>query len=155
MCGRYRLSRRKQLVEGYFNSVSEEEWRSRYSLTAVGQNRRRSLALLLLVAFALSSNLAYAHAILVEASPSANSTVAGPSLPIKLRFSVRIDAKRSRLELVGPDKTSTLLSATQPFPDTLQAVAEGLKAGSYSLRWQVLAADGHITRGEIPFNVKS
>jgi methionine-rich copper-binding protein CopC len=133
MCGRYRLSRRKQLVEGYFNSVSEEEeWRPRYNLTAVGQNRRRSLALLLLVAFALSSNLAYAHAILVEASPSANSTVAGPSIPIKLRFSVRIDAKRSRLELIGPDKTLTLLSATQPSPDTLQAVAEGLKAGSYS-----------------------
>ena len=125
------------------------------ALTALGQNRRRLLALLLLVALALSSNLAYAHAILVEASPSANSTVAGPSIPIKLRFSVRIDAKRSRLELVGPDKTSTLLSATQPSPDTLQAVAEGLKAGSYSLRWQVLAADGHITRGEIPFNVKS
>jgi methionine-rich copper-binding protein CopC len=125
------------------------------ALTALGQNRRRLLALLLLMALVLSSNLAYAHAILVEASPSANSTVAGPSIPIKLRFSVRIDAKRSRLELVGPDKTSTLLSATQPSPDTLQAVAEGLKVGSYSLRWQVLAADGHITRGEIPFNVKS
>jgi methionine-rich copper-binding protein CopC len=125
------------------------------ALIAVGQNCRRLLALLLLVAFALFSNLAYAHAILVEASPSANSTVAGPSTLIKLRFNVRIDAKRSRLELVGPDKTSTLLSATQPSPDTLQAVAEGLKAGAYSLRWQVLAADGHITRGEIPFNVKS
>lgn len=125
------------------------------ALTAVGQNRRRLLALLLPVALALSSNLAYAHAILVEASPSANSTVAGASIPIKLRFSARIDAKRSRLELVGPDKTSTLLSATQPSPDTLQAVAEGLKVGSYSLRWQVLAADGHITRGEIPFNVKN
>jgi len=124
-------------------------------LIAVGQNCRRLLALLLLVAFALSSNLAYAHAILVEASLSANSTVAGPSTPIRLRFNVRIDAKRSRMELVGPDKTSTLLSATQPSPDTLQAVVEGLKAGAYSLRWQVLAVDGHITRGEIPFSVKS
>jgi methionine-rich copper-binding protein CopC len=122
---------------------------------AVGQNPRRLPALLLILAFTLSSNLAYAHAILVEASPSANSTVAGPSIPIKLRFNVRIDAKRSRLELVGPDKTATLLSATQPSPDTLQAVGGGLKAGAYSLRWQVLAADGHITRGEIPFNVKS
>jgi len=125
------------------------------ALIAVGQNRRRLLALLLLVVFALVSNRAYAHAILMESSPSANSTVAGPSIPIKLRFNVRIDAKRSRLELVGPDKTSTLLSTTQPSPDMLQAMAEGLKAGAYSLRWQVLAADGHITRGEIPFNVKS
>jgi len=125
------------------------------ALIAVGQNHRRLLAFLLLVAFALSSNLASAHAILVESLPAANSTVAGPSIPIKLRFNVRIDAKRSRLELVGPDKTSTLLSATQPSPDTLQATAVGLKAGAYALRWQVLAADGHITRGEIPFNVKS
>ena len=95
------------------------------ALIAVRQNCRRLLALLLLVAFALSSNLAYAHAILVEASPSANSAVVGPSIPIKLRFSVRIDAKLSRLELVGPDKTSTLLSATQPSPDTLQPWPKG------------------------------
>ena len=126
------------------------------ALTAVGQNRRRLLpAFVLVLAFTLSFNLAYAHAILVESSPSANSTVSGPSIPIQLRFNVRIDAKRSRVELVGPDKTSTLLSATQPSPDRLRAMAEGLKAGAYSLRWQVLAADGHITRGEIPFNVKS
>jgi copper resistance protein C len=125
------------------------------ALIALRQNCRRLPALSLLLAFILSSNLAYAHAILVESLPAANSTVAGPSIPIKLRFNVRIDAKRSRLELVGPEKTSTLLSATQPSPDILQAQAEGLKAGAYSLRWQVLAADGHITRGEIPFNIKS
>jgi methionine-rich copper-binding protein CopC len=28
-----------------------------------------------------------------------------------------------------------------------------LAAGAYRLRWQVLASDGHITRGEIPFTV--
>jgi copper resistance protein C len=28
-----------------------------------------------------------------------------------------------------------------------------LKPGSYTLRWQALSTDGHITRGEIPFSV--
>jgi methionine-rich copper-binding protein CopC len=28
-----------------------------------------------------------------------------------------------------------------------------LAPGDYRLRWQVLAYDGHITRGEIPFTV--
>jgi methionine-rich copper-binding protein CopC len=28
-----------------------------------------------------------------------------------------------------------------------------LLPGEYRLRWQVLASDGHITRGEIPFAV--
>jgi putative SOS response-associated peptidase YedK len=33
MCGRYRLSRRKQIVEEYFDTVSgEEEWAPRYNI---------------------------------------------------------------------------------------------------------------------------
>jgi putative SOS response-associated peptidase YedK len=33
MCGRYRLSRRKQLVDEYFGSVSgEEDWEPRYNI---------------------------------------------------------------------------------------------------------------------------
>jgi hypothetical protein len=33
MCGRYRLSRRKQLVEEYFDSVSsDEDWSPRYNI---------------------------------------------------------------------------------------------------------------------------
>src|SRR5690242_11248321 len=33
MCGRYRLSRRKQVVEEYFDSVSDEpEWEPRYNI---------------------------------------------------------------------------------------------------------------------------
>ena len=34
------------------------------------------------------------------------------------------------------------------------ATAKSLKPGAYSIRWQVLAPDGHISRGEIPFTVK-
>jgi putative SOS response-associated peptidase YedK len=32
MCGRYRLSRRKQLVEEYFDSAAEEDWVPRYNI---------------------------------------------------------------------------------------------------------------------------
>ena len=33
MCGRYRLSRRKQLVEEYFETVSDEpDWAPRYNI---------------------------------------------------------------------------------------------------------------------------
>src|ERR1700723_2951562 len=33
MCGRYRLSRRKQLIEEYFGSVSgEDDWTPRYNI---------------------------------------------------------------------------------------------------------------------------
>jgi putative SOS response-associated peptidase YedK len=34
MCGRYRLSRRKQLLEEYFGNVNwEEDWSPRYNIT--------------------------------------------------------------------------------------------------------------------------
>jgi copper resistance protein C len=95
------------------------------------------------------------HAILVEATPAVNATVSGPEVQIKLRFNVRIDGSRSRLTLVLPDRTSRQLQLqTQPAPDTLLAGATGLGGGDYRLRWQVLASDGHITRGEVPFKVK-
>ena len=37
-------------------------------------------------------------------------------------------------------------------PDLLTGRAE-LVPGSYVLHWQVLAVDGHITRGDVPFTV--
>jgi methionine-rich copper-binding protein CopC len=95
-----------------------------------------------------------AHAILLESSPSINTTVAGPAIPVKLRFNVRIDATRSRLTLVKPDASTQSLAISRDAPaDTLASQAEGLASGEYRIRWQVLASDGHITRGEIPFKV--
>jgi putative SOS response-associated peptidase YedK len=32
MCGRYRLSRRKQIVEEYFTASGDEEWSARYNI---------------------------------------------------------------------------------------------------------------------------
>jgi len=46
----------------------------------------------------------------------------------------------------------TLQSSTTPA--SLDTRLTGLRAGEYKLRWQVLASDGHITRGEIPFRVQ-
>jgi methionine-rich copper-binding protein CopC len=106
------------------------------------------------LAMLLVARSAIAHAILLESAPAINSTVAGPSVPIKLRFNVRIDATRSRLTLVKPDATSQSLAITKDAPaDTLASQAQTLLAGEYRIRWQVLASDGHITRGEILFHV--
>jgi copper resistance protein C len=121
------------------------------------QPGRRSL-LILIFFFAVISFLvpapSAAHAVLLESSPPTKGTVSGPDIPIKLRFNVRIDASRSRLTLVRPDGSVQPLVIGKPASaDTLSAQASNLPAGDYRLRWQVLASDGHITRGEIPFTV--
>src|SRR5277367_2332701 len=122
----------------------------------LGQMNVRALLILAaaMVLFA-GARFAEAHAVLKETSPTANSTVAGPDVPLKLKYNVRVDAGRSKLELLHPDNsTSELTIEKQESPDTLNAMARGLKPGAYRIRWQVLSPDGHITRGEVPFTVK-
>lgn len=98
--------------------------------------------------------VAGAHAVLMESTPKANSTVKGPDLMVDLRFNDRIDGRRSRLVLVRPNGSTTPLTISKESkPDHLQSSATDLKAGAYKLRWNVLATDGHLTHGEIPFTV--
>lgn len=95
-----------------------------------------------------------AHAVLVDATPASGSTISGPDVDLKLHFNLRIDRARSRLTLVLPDGKATVLNiADHDPPDSLVSRATGLGPGSYRLRWQVLAVDGHITRGELLFHV--
>ncbi len=116
---------------------------------------RFALAVLMttgLLAFGLPAT-AHAHAILVESQPAVGGAVIAGANAIRLRFNSRIDHARSRLTLTRPDRSQSVLP-TPPTdaPDILSAATD-LAPGAYVLRWQVLAVDGHITRGEVPFTV--
>jgi copper resistance protein C len=96
-----------------------------------------------------------AHAVLLDASPAANGIVAGPDVSIQLRFNARIDGTRSQLRVMFPDQSvHPLRLQRQASPASIESQATGLSHGAYRLQWQVLAADGHITRGEVPFQVQ-
>ncbi|MDR3746996.1 MAG: copper resistance protein CopC [Acidobacteriota bacterium] len=100
------------------------------------------------------SRSAWAHAILMESTPKLNSTVKGPDVPITLRFNVRVDGSRSRLQLLAPDGSLQTLPITkQASPAILQSQADGLKPGAYQLQWHVLASDGHMSSGKVAFTV--
>lgn len=119
-----------------------------------GQRTRVAFLLVGLIASSFAAGPAVAHAVLLESSPALRGSVAGPDVPLKLRFNVRIDAARSRLTLILSDGSSRNLEIEkQTPPDLISSYARGLNPGTYILRWQVLASDGHITRGEIPFTV--
>ncbi len=110
--------------------------------------------LLLLGAPVFAAMPAFAHAILVESQPAHDMAVPSGKVAFSLRYNSRIDQGRSRLTLILPDKSKTVLTlAPDAAPDTLAATAD-LTPGSYSLHWQVLSVDGHITRGEVPFTVQ-
>jgi copper resistance protein C len=115
----------------------------------------RKLLTILLLAFALVF-ISRAHAILVKSTPAANDIVSGPDVPVELTFNSKVDQARSTLTLERPDhSTSRLQIDLDPAsPAKLAARILGLAPGSYKVRWQVLAIDGHITRGEIAFQVR-
>ena len=116
--------------------------------------RRTRLAPLIGGLLALLAAPAWAHAIVLEAVPDVDAAVAGPDVEVRLRFNSRIDHRRSRLTLTDAQGRSRGLAVDPDGgPAMLAGHAAGLAPGRYRLRWQVLAEDGHITRGDIPFRV--
>ena len=104
---------------------------------------------------AASPRMALAHAVLLSSMPQKNAAVNGPDITITLKYNSRVDGAHSSLTLVKPDGSVESVGAlTQPLPDTLSATGHKLAKGAYKLRWQVLSSDGHITRGEVPFQVE-
>jgi copper resistance protein C len=99
---------------------------------------------------------ASAHAILLDSKPLENAVLSAPDFPVELSFNSRIDPSRSKLNLESSENSNTPLSIeTEPKqPSKITARVSGLKPGAYKLRWQVLAVDGHITRGVISFSVR-
>ena len=111
--------------------------------------------LLLTVLTAVSPRMALAHAVLLSSTPQKNAAVTGPDVTINLKYNSRVDGARSTLSLLKPDGTVERIGTPeQTAPDVLSATSHGLAKGTYVLRWQVLATDGHITRGEVPFQVQ-
>jgi hypothetical protein len=107
---------------------------------------------------ALAPRRAAAHALVVEAEPAAGAAFAGePPRHVRLRFNSRIDRARSRLVLHAPDGGQTPLPlASGNDPTLLEARTDIVPwtPGAWRLRWQVLALDGHITRGDVPFTLR-
>jgi methionine-rich copper-binding protein CopC len=117
------------------------------------QMKRIPIVVLVACGAFLLPRVALAHAHLLSSTPAASATVHGPNVAIELRFNSRVDGNHSVLSLVTSDGSVALTIDNQSAENNLNAHAT-LKPGSYTLRWQALAPDGHITRGEIPFSVR-
>ena len=115
----------------------------------------RPVSCLVLASTLLVTQAALAHAVLVHSTPKVNETIHGSSVQIDLKFNSRVDGPRSTVQIASAaGKVLSIDLSTQTLPNEIVTHADGLGKGSYTLRWQALASDGHITRGEIPFKVE-
>jgi copper resistance protein C len=127
-----------------------------FSFVQVRPKGRRYALWLVGILVALAPLAAAAHAILIASTPAVNTDVAPGPISFTLRYNSRIDRERSRLTLIAPDQTETrLLIGPDGAPDIMTTTTAPLTPGDYTVRWQVLAVDGHITRGDVPFTVKA
>jgi methionine-rich copper-binding protein CopC len=116
-------------------------------MSSIRPSRLAGLGLLL----ACVPKIALAHAILMTSTPATGGTIAAGHQVLDFVYNSKIDHRRSRLTLTGPDGVPAVLKiAAGSATNALDAEAE-LKPGAYTLRWQALALDGHITRGDVPF----
>ena len=102
---------------------------------------------------ALIPALAQAHAILEDSQPPAGGSIPAGTVTLRFRYNSRVDRARSRLTLTRPDHSQVVLPIDPDGPPDIMTTQTTLAPGAYSVRWQVLAIDGHITRGDVPFTV--
>ena len=103
------------------------------------------------------SGQAFAHAHLKSATPADKSTIKASPSELDLTFSEGLNLKFSGIKVTGPDKAVVKLGDPMLMQnDTvlMVPVSGTLGAGTYTVEWHALSADGHKTNGSYTFTVK-
>ena len=114
------------------------------------------LRLTLLVATVLLlPQAALAHAFPEAEDPKVGSTVTSPPQQVSIRFDAPIEALFSKLDVLDSSGQSEDEGTPQVNADTrtLTVNLKPLKPGDYTIKWSVVAKDGHRTEGSYTFTV--
>jgi len=99
---------------------------------------------------------ALAHAHLERAVPAVGSTVRTPPDEITLRFSEKVEASFSTVQVTGPEK-QRFDTGTPRVDDREQTVLrmplKPLTPGVYTVTWRAVSVDTHVTTGDFKFTV--
>ena len=97
------------------------------------------------------------HAVPVAAEPAENAVLAEAPHEVVIRFSERVDARSSSLEVLDGrgqrlHHGDAVVDPADPW--RYRVAVHGLTAGAYTVAWRVLSADdGHVTHGAHVFAV--
>ena len=106
---------------------------------------------------------ALAHARLVAARPAENRTATPPPTELQLKFSEAIEVKFAQVTVSGAlvppfvmagGKTGAVALDPNDKATLIVPFAAPMADGRYLVSWQVVAADGHRTKGSYRFEAK-
>ena len=124
-------------------------------MLAIKPLRAARLTLALLAGAVLSSD-AFAHAFLDHANPAVGSTVRGSPGEVKVWFTQELEAAFSNLRVVDQNgaPVDRQNSALDPSDRTvMKASLPNLPPGKYKVFWHALSVDTHTTEGTFTFEV--
>jgi methionine-rich copper-binding protein CopC len=118
--------------------------------------RRGAVAAVVAILGLLVATAAGAHAFLDHAMPAVGSRVATSPPRVTLRFSERIEAAFSKLEVddaTGRRVDKGDVAASPDDPAVIAVSLPPLPPGRYTVKWHVLSVDTHVTDGDFAFEV--
>lgn len=115
----------------------------------------RTLFSVFIVMMAVVPPLAGAHAVVTESSPADRAVLTRVPPDIRLRFNAKLEKKLVHAKLERADGASQTLVDSSPHPARLRfTLPADLQVGAYTLKYKVLATDGHATQGVLRFTLQ-
>ena len=96
----------------------------------------------------------WAHAYPAVSVPNNGATLKEAPSEVRIQFTEAIEMAFSAVTVIGPNKEIVSQGKLRKLAD--DSVAIGLKplqAGNYSVEWQVLSVDTHVTEGVLRFTI--
>lgn len=113
----------------------------------------RALVCCLIVALVASATRVSAHAVLTKASVRDTPVRADTAASVTLTFNSGIEPGFTQVVLRSDGADRALTVSPGAKASEVVVALPPLPAGSYALRYKVLAADGHVTEGVQRFQV--
>lgn len=108
-----------------------------------------------MVWIALSASVAAAHAFPTTERPAAGASVAAPPAAVTIHYDSPIQALFAKLAVVNQAGRNETVGKPRlgPRRRTMSIGLKALAPGDYTVKWSVVAEDGHRTEGSYVFTV--
>ncbi|MGH7871020.1 MAG: copper resistance CopC family protein [Candidatus Binatia bacterium] len=111
-------------------------------------------AALVTLSLEVGGDIAMAHAYPAVSIPNNGATVKEPPREVRIQFTEAVEIAFSQITVKGAKgEVVSQGKLRQLANDTLVADLQPLAAGNYTVEWQVLSVDTHITDGTLRFTV--
>jgi copper resistance protein C len=111
-------------------------------------------SLLLLLSTQPKGELTWAHAYPVVSIPNNGATVKEPPREVRIQFTEGVEIAFSQITVKGANgEVVSQGKLRQVADDTLAIDLKPLNPGNYTVEWQVLSVDTHVTEGLLRFTI--